>query len=66
MLTGAEDDVDVIGSEGGGDGGSDEDQGKGKSLKGKIGRPPSLNRLLKTRMQKLVDKTDETCASDRI
>lgn len=66
MLTGAEDDVDVIGSDGGGDGGSDGDEGRGKSLKGKLGRPPSLNRLLKARMQRLVEKTDDVCASDRL
>ncbi|KAF8585120.1 Bromodomain-containing protein [Ramaria rubella] len=57
-LTGTEDDIDVIGSDGGDDG-SDEDDGKGKS-KGRSGRPTSLNRLIKARMQKLVDKTDDT------
>lgn len=60
LLTGADDDVDIIGSDGG-DGGSDDDEGKIKA-KVRPGRPTSLNRLIKVRMQKLVDKTDDTCA----
>jgi hypothetical protein len=60
-LTGADDDVDIIGSEGG-DGGSDDDDGKIKS-KGRPGRPTSVNRLIKVRMQRLVEKTDDTCAN---
>ncbi|KAF8514758.1 Bromodomain-containing protein [Gautieria morchelliformis] len=58
-LTGVEDEVDVIGSEGG-DGGSDDDEGKGKAGKARSGRPASVNRLIKSRMQKLAEKTDDT------
>ncbi|KAF8527560.1 Bromodomain-containing protein [Hysterangium stoloniferum] len=55
-LTGTEDDVDVIGTEGGE--GSDEDGDKTKSPKSRPGRPTSLTRLIKSRLQKLSEKTD--------
>ena len=36
------------------EGGSDDEGGKKK-------KPSTMNRLLKTRLQKLVEKTDDTC-----
>ena len=42
-----------------GDGGSGDEGGKKK-------KTPNLSRILKTRLQKLVDKTDDECASARI
>ena len=37
-----------------------EDDGHGEGEEGKKGKTPNMNRQLKSRLQKLVEKTDDT------
>lgn len=50
-MTGDDEQVDIMAGDDDGD-----DEGKKKNKN----KPPNMNRLLKSRLQKLVNKTDET------
>jgi len=52
-------DAKAVDAENDGDPGSGDEGGKKK-------KPPNLSRMLKSRLQKLVDKTDDECVSFRI
>jgi len=57
-ISGEDEHIDVVHDGPPRDTGEEGDEGGKK--KGKT-KPPNMNRLLKSRLQKLVDKTDDTC-----